>query len=191
MFWNRLWKGIGSVLLTTTIAAVLSLPAEATRPLLRLGSQGIDVLEVQALLSLLGFYEGSLDGTYSETTLIAVTRFQQAAGVSQDGILGTTTWNKLLPPISTNSLAPATSSPSQPQVTAPTTSPSFPILRRGVKGEAVFTLQNRLRAIGLLSLPADGVFGEATEKAVKSAQQKYKLDPDGVVGAGTWKAILP
>ena len=59
---------------------------------------------------------------------------------------------------------------------------SFPILRRGARGEAVRGLQNRLRAIGVYQGEADGVFGAGTETAVKTAQRKFGLEADGVVG---------
>ncbi|MGI0495111.1 peptidoglycan-binding protein [Alkalinema pantanalense CENA528] len=83
------------------VPSALSIPSATdgfTRPVLKLGSQGADVIELQGILKLLGFYGGAVTGTYTEETLIAVTRFQQAAGLSQDGVVGGETWAKLLPP---------------------------------------------------------------------------------------------
>lgn len=92
------------------------------RPFLKLGSQGTEVTEVQALLKLLGYYTGTINGVYEESTASAVFQFQKAAGLSPDGIVGSDTWNRLLPPSPTHSSA----SPSAPTPASTTTPPSIP-----------------------------------------------------------------
>ncbi|MGJ5632794.1 peptidoglycan-binding protein [Nostoc sp. CALU 1950] len=67
------------------------------RPTLKVGSQGERVAELQAALKLLGFYSGAVDGTYSENTASAVSRFKQAAGLNPDGIVDASTWQRLFP----------------------------------------------------------------------------------------------
>lgn len=67
------------------------------RPILKVGSQGERVSELQAALKLLGFYSGVVDGTYSENTASAVSRFKQAAGLNPDGIVDANTWQRLFP----------------------------------------------------------------------------------------------
>ncbi|MEH2049860.1 MAG: peptidoglycan-binding protein [Nostoc sp.] len=67
------------------------------RPILKIGSQGERVSELQAALKLLGFYSGAVDGTYSENTASAVARFKQAAGLNPDGIVDASTWQRLFP----------------------------------------------------------------------------------------------
>lgn len=57
-------------------------------------------------------------------------------------------------------------------------------LRRGDEGEDVRVLQ---ATIGVE--PVDGIFGPATEEAVKAWQARHELEPDGVVGPLTWQAI--
>lgn len=203
---------IGGVSITAPALAQSSL--DPVRPLLKSGSRGAEVEELQGMLKLLGFYPGPIDGIYSETVLIAVTQFQQAAGLQQDGVVGAGTWAKLLPSaVSSNastsshptSSAHGSSSPSSTASpsTRPTSKPStpaappspaaaspFPVLRKGAKGEEVIRLQQRLQAIGLLKGSADGVFGDDTEAAVKAAQQQYKLEVDGIVGGATWQALM-
>jgi N-acetylmuramoyl-L-alanine amidase len=174
------------------MATFIALPAQA-KPLLKLGSQGVDVLEAQALLQLLGYYEGDLDGTYTESTEKSVNAFQKVTGLTPDGVLGASTWNKLLPstPESTKTDA-KTPEPKKAESKSPAKSPEVsatPILRRNAKGDAVYRLQKRLVNLGFLGISPDGDFGELTEKAVKAAQQKYKLEADGVVGGATWNAI--
>ena len=195
------WTALLAVLLTFTPIAALANP---TRTILKLGAEGADVIEVQALLKLLGYYEDTVDGRYAESTLIAVTRFQSAAGLSQDGVLGLQTWAKLLPAPEALSAAETKSTEAKPVVPAGVAKPAakspepksaepvlskYPILRKGAKGEAVVRLQTRLRSIGLLQTPADGDFGAATELAIKAAQQKYNIESDGVVGEATWRAL--
>lgn len=63
-----------------------------------------------------------------------------------------------------------------------------PMLRRGVKGNNVVTLQRLLNARGA-SLTEDGDFGVQTEKAVVAFQAAHNLVADGIVGAYTWQAL--
>ncbi|MBD2058573.1 peptidoglycan-binding protein [Oculatella sp. FACHB-28] len=104
------------------------LPLESSRITLRVGSQGTQVAELQAMLKLLGYYSGVVDGVYQESTAIAVTAFQQAAGLTADGVVGPGTWERLLPASpsvsgmssATGAIAPSASSPATPD-TAETT----------------------------------------------------------------------
>ncbi|MBF2028744.1 MAG: peptidoglycan-binding protein [Oscillatoriales cyanobacterium C42_A2020_001] len=67
---------------------------------------------------------------------------------------------------------------------------TFRILRLGMKGPAVEGLQERLKSLGFLKGATDGVFGPETQAAVKAAQRRLSLEPDGVVGNSTWIGIL-
>jgi peptidoglycan hydrolase-like protein with peptidoglycan-binding domain len=84
-------------------------------PILRLGSAGESVSQVQAMLKLMGFYDGPVDGFYREQTQVAVASFQTAAGIHTDGIVGQTTWQYLLPnPDNTMAANPAGATPAEP-----------------------------------------------------------------------------
>lgn len=104
-------------------AAPANAPA-GNRPVLKEGSQGEAVSELQALLKLLGFYTGAIDGVYRESTGRAVSAFQQSAGLQSDGIVGAETWAKLLPPSppvrreASGSVTPSPT-PANPASTAP------------------------------------------------------------------------
>jgi peptidoglycan hydrolase-like protein with peptidoglycan-binding domain len=161
------------------------------RPILQSGSQGAVVSELQATLKLLGYYTGSVDGLYGKSTIAAVTQFQQAAGIPVDGIVGAATWERLFPAAPGQpplEVAPATATP--PAQTPDRSEATLPILRLGMKGAAVTALQQRLQTIGLFSGAIDGVFGPETQAAVKSAQTRFGLEADGIVGAATWSALL-
>jgi len=77
--------------------------------LLRLGSTGAQVKSLQTLLKKLGYYDGEIDGQYGADTRVAVTKFQQAKGLTVDGIFGNATKQSLQTAInakpSTSSLA--------------------------------------------------------------------------------------
>ena len=72
----------------------------------------------------------------------------------------------------------------------------MPVLRKGMKNiEAIKTLQRLLIAYGYKGkngkdLEVDGSFGGNTDFAVREYQEAEKLEVDGVVGRGTWTALL-
>src|SRR5699024_5329524 len=59
------------------------------------------------------------------------------------------------------------------------------VLRYGDRGDAVRNLQQRLKDLGYLAGSADGVFGQATETALRSFQTSNGLDADGIAGSKT------
>ena len=65
----------------------------------------------------------------------------------------------------------------------------FPIVRRGARGHPVKTLQHLLRAHGQ-TIAVDGIFGPATEAAVRACQSSRGLAVDGIVGPHTWGAVI-
>jgi N-acetylmuramoyl-L-alanine amidase len=167
--------------------------AQAGYPLLDIGSTGESVSELQAILKLLGFYPGAVDGTYSQPTLEAVAQFQSAAGISADGITGSSTWQKLLPaPSDVTAIAEAPRVP-EPVASAATASAAAPlgppILRAEAAGAAVSQLQRELQELGYYDGPIDGGFGAQTQASVEKFQSDQQLFVDGVVGPSTWDAL--
>ena len=190
------------------------------RPTLQLGSQGVAVAQVQAMLTLLGYYTGPVDGQYQDSTAIAVATFQQAAGLAVDGVMGANTWAALLPSPNGQAAAEPTEPTETPAASVPFPSPSLetpsesapseapsseetaseeaiapsptdlPVLRLGMRGSAVERLQERLRVLGVYSAPIDGVFGPATQAAVQDIQQRNRLNADGIVGPATWTVLF-
>ena len=74
-------------------------------------------------------------------------------------------------------------------VTASLTSAWGDAYKKGASGATVNEIQTRLKNWGYYSGEVDGMFGSATEKAVKYFQQKNGLTADGVVGAQTLAAL--
>lgn len=187
-----------------------------TRPLLRVGSDGADVRELQAMLQLMGFYRGAVTGEYGEQTARAVSAFQQAAGIDVDGVVGIQTWNRLFPTVPLGAVASSVYDPS-PQGTRPDTAGSnqwlpapdtvntatgpatpvatppsrnLPVLSLGDEGSAVVELQLLLQDLGIYQGEIDGIYQSATITAVERFQSRSGLTVDGVVGPMTWNALL-
>ncbi|MGI6648606.1 MAG: L,D-transpeptidase family protein [Bacillota bacterium] len=66
-----------------------------TGRILRVGSQGGDVREVQQRLKILGYYQGDIDGVFGPITEQAVRAFQRDQGLEPDGVVGPDTYNAL------------------------------------------------------------------------------------------------
>ncbi len=113
-----------------------SSPLPVARPDLSVGDRRPEVVELQAVLQLLGFYDGAIDGIYGETTRSSVAIFQQIAGLDTTGTVTATTWNRLFPATVPPGTPLAASSGSRNPVAAnpapvdPSTAPSaatFPV----------------------------------------------------------------
>jgi hypothetical protein len=76
---------------TTTAAQPLPAPSTTLVP----GDKGTQVAVLQRALARLGFASGKADGVYGPATTSAVKRFQQSAGLTADGILGSVTLRAL------------------------------------------------------------------------------------------------
>ena len=73
-------------------------------------------------------------------------------------------------------------------MTTSTISP-WPLVRQGAQHHPVETLQYLLRARGH-NVTVDGIFGPATDSAVRAFQQQKGLAVDGIVGPATWSALI-
>lgn len=68
-------------------------------------------------------------------------------------------------------------------------------IRRGDSGENVAVIQTAINRIStnypsIPKMAVDGIFGEATENAVKQFQSIFNLTPDGIVGKATWYKMV-
>ena len=79
-------------------------------------------------------------------------------------------------------LTPSVQTATAQQQTA-TTAVSTGMLKKGSKGPAVVAVQQAL------GIPADGIFGRQTKRAVKSFQANHGLEIDGIVGPITRAAL--
>lgn len=65
----------------------------------------------------------------------------------------------------------------------------LPVLSKGMKGDAVRSLQALLVGLGY-PLSVDGSYGAKTENAVECYQEDVDMTPDGVCGKATWSSLL-
>lgn len=63
-------------------------------------------------------------------------------------------------------------------------------IRIGARSTDVAEMQGIINALGYNAGKVDGIFGKATQKAVKAYQAATELTPDGVAGPRTWQAAL-
>ncbi|HZK34392.1 MAG TPA: peptidoglycan-binding domain-containing protein, partial [Bacillota bacterium] len=152
------------VILFVLIALLFSSQVFASTSLLRVGSRGIAVSNLQTKLNELNFNAGAADGIFGSGTRAAVIRFQKANGLAADGIAGSATMAKL-----NGSTTTEPTKPSKPSPQPPTTGGQAPItqtLRQGSRNGQVKTLQQKLNELGFNAGGADGIFGSGTRAAV-------------------------
>lgn len=171
---------------TTPSAPSTSTGSATPTRTLRKGYQGEDVKTVQSRLKELGYYTGSVDGKYGSSTMAAVKAFQQANGLTADGLAGSGTYRVLF----STGAKPTTGTTTPPAATtAPATGAPARTLRQNDKGSDVSALQARLKELGYYTSLVDGSFGSGTTAAVKAFQARNGLTADGVAGSATY-AIL-
>ncbi|MEH1835041.1 MAG: peptidoglycan-binding protein [Nostoc sp.] len=200
--WKRLsgraWKYMLPLALSLSILGALS-----SVMALEKGDQGPSVRNLQQKLKTAGFYQASVTQVYDASTQEAVRRFQKSAGLPVDGIVGTSTLQKLESwqakkpsttttqakkptAVSTQAKKPSTTS-STSSATSKRHNPNY--LAKGDEGEDVRVLQERLRIAGFYYGNATGIFGPITEESVKQFQDSYKLSVDGIVGPATLRKL--
>ena len=158
---------------------------------LRQGASGQNVRLIQFWLKIARsvysrLNDVTVDGRFGAATAAAVRRFQTYFGLTSDGVVGRTTWNKLYEVYNdiANKLLSASLRPGE-----------YPgILRRGSSGTAVRELQFYLYLLsaygtGIPAVSIDGSFGAATENAVRAYQRFAGLTVDGIVGRTTWDSL--
>lgn len=146
---------------------------------LKKGSQGEKVKELQRRLKELGYYKDYVDGDYGDATVKAVKAFQKMNGLTEDGVAGSTTINKL----NDDKAIKADGSSYDSLSTAQT-------LKKGDSGVQVKALQKRLKELGYYKDYVDGDYGLATAAAVSDFQRANKLTVTGTANPTTLKKMI-
>lgn len=135
---------------------------------------GTDVREVQKRLKEFGYNPGTIDGYFGPSTKGAVKSFQSNQGLSVDGSVGPTTWNKLFNFVSSSGddyLGP------------------FYLTSPQMHGNGIKRVQGTLNVLGFNAGSIDGYFGLSTKNSVERFQRRYGLTVDGSVGLATWSKM--
>lgn len=141
---------------------------------LRPGDTGIEVRNAQYTLYQLGYYDGTVDGVYGDTTQDAVRAFQIRNGVTPvDGIAG----QKTLQVLYSSKAIPASAAVTE-----------YETLRKGDRGNSVVEMQDSLQQLGYL-YDVTGYYDDATVEAVKSFQRRNGLEVDGAAGQETLRVL--
>ena len=127
--------------------------------------------DVQARLRALGHEVSDETGLYGESTAAAVRAFQQARAISVDGIVGPDTWTELV------------------EASWRLGDRTLYLRRPMLRGDDVAELQRRLNALGFDAGREDGIFGDATARALKGFQREYGVPEDGIFGPLTHSAL--
>jgi N-acetylmuramoyl-L-alanine amidase len=140
--------------------------------LIRLGSRGEDVRDLQRRLAAVGLSLSPDDlGVFGTATEQAVQEFQTRRGLRVDGIVGRETWSALV-------------------------ESGFELgdrllyfRRPMLRGDDVTELQRRLNALGFDAGREDGILGRATAAALTEFQRNAGLPADGICGDTTIAAL--
>ena len=146
---------------------------------IRQDSKGDQVTRLPKRLTELGYYTAKVDGTCKSDDVSAIKAFQKKNGLTADGVAGYETQLKLY----------SESAVMASGAIAGGTVQSFTPLKKGMSGDAVTTLQERLITLGYLSGKADGYYGTDTAEAVYNFQKNNGLSRDGVAGTKTLSLV--
>ncbi|MDR3207575.1 MAG: peptidoglycan-binding protein [Oscillospiraceae bacterium] len=207
MVGSATWYKISS--LYTAVTRLAELDSEGERiglgaappaAVLRTGTRGGDVAELQFILNRISAYYPAVptviqDSVFGPTTAKSVQAFQGLFGLTADGVVGPGTWNALYDAY--RGIEDTQPAPAPPAPTPPAPGAAYPgyALQSGARGESVRLMQQYLNALSavnaaLPALTADGSFGPATRNAVLAFQRLYGLTQDGVIGSATWARIV-
>ena len=173
-------------------------PEDAERfypPELKEGDSGKAVEQMQNLLTIIAYFDNSIplpamNGVFDARTKNSLMAFQTQYGLEPTGVLNRQSANMLLS-VYRDTRAMATENGKS---VSRLIYPGRAILRgrTGADVEDLQSLINRAAAQNAFipQVAEDGIFGEATENAVKAVQAHEGLDVNGIVGPLTWQALL-
>lgn len=92
-----IWKTVTAEKTPSALISTYDEAGEAftSAAVLRQGSTGAEVKEVQRRLKLWGYYKGSVDGVFGAGTKSAIVAFQKKNGLQADGVVGASTYKAL------------------------------------------------------------------------------------------------
>lgn len=162
---------------------------------LRRGDKSDQVQVMQRYLATLGYLNSTPDGQFGSATERAVKLFQEANGLSADGVAGSGTLSILYgdAPVSYNAYFGSSGNGASGGTTtvAPTPVPDMTtVIQWESEGDNVRQYQQRLVELGYLdSKSVTGKFNQKTVEATKAFQTMNDLKVDGAAGPQSLKLI--
>ena len=147
------------------------------------GKQGLQVEKLQARLKELGYYLGEVTGICDKATVTGIKDFQTKHFLKKTGIADVEMQSILYGASAFSASMVLTPSP------APTAVPPKDTVRQGDKTDDARSVQQRLQELGYYKGKITGTFNTASVKALKEFQEKHGLNPDGVCGEQSRKAL--
>lgn len=148
---------------------------------LQKSDKGDSVRRLQEALKQLGYYAGTVDGNFGSGTKDAVTAYQQANGLTVDGIAGSATIALLESQTGIDIDGASSDSVNSTGLFKG----DYTKLQYASSGTRVRILQQALKDLGFNVSKVDGVFGQSTHEAVIAFQKAVGLTADGKAGKNT------
>ena len=179
-------------------APIMNVTSTAPIRPLRLGSGGDEVRTLQLRLNRISDNYPSIpkialpDGVFSFDTEDAVKRFQEIFGLTPDGIVGNATWYRIL--FLYNAVKRLNELDSE-GITLSEVTQQFPgATVPGDTGDSVRNIQYFLAYLAqfyneIPEVALDGIYGPATENAVRAFQTLFELPVTGEVDLLTWDSL--
>ena len=160
----------------------------------RNGSTGEEVKKIQTRLAELGYYTGAVDGSFGDATEKAYRAFQEAAGLTVDGIAG-----------SDREVLYSDDAPYAPKVeetTAPTEEKkddekkadeeekSAIEFKSGDENDDVKAIQGKLAELKYFDVDPTGYYGDYTVQTVMNFQLANGLEATGIIDEATYKLLF-
>ena len=179
-------------------APIMGLTSSYPGTPIRRGSSGPYVVVIQTSLNRIAQNYPAIpkiqnvDGIFGSRTEASVRKFQEIFGLTVDGIVGKATWYALVRLYTAVTQLSELRSQGQRFYTINWEFPNS--LNPGEQGNKIRPLQYMLSMLSefidnIPSLSVDGIYGPATESAVRAAQRWFGLPVTGVTDSDTWDAI--
>ncbi|HET7482800.1 MAG TPA: peptidoglycan-binding protein, partial [Actinomycetota bacterium] len=138
----------------------------------RHGDRSAEIVDIQTRLREFGLQIDDEAGHFGASTTAAVREFQQRRGILVDGIVGPHTWSEIV------------------EASWHLGDRDLYLRNPMMRGDDISDLQTRLNALGFDSGKVDGIFGPATDRAVRAFQKEYGVAGDGIFGLMSHAALV-
>lgn len=148
--------------------------------LVKQGVTGTSVLRLQTRLEELGYYTSAKDSRCKADDVAAIRAFQTRNGLKVDGMAG----------YDTQVLLYSDEALTYDGKLAGSLKVTYTLLKKGMTGDAVAAMQQRLIDLGYLTGTADGIYGTSTAEAVYYFQKANGLVRDSIAGVNTLERMF-